>query len=93
LTRLMCDLGNGIFDASWLVANFDNLSPANTLTCLGTRQGQIAAACPMARDKVEDCLSNGPLVASGCLCEPCARFTLSLEVASGEGGTGHGLGR
>src|SRR5215470_17036467 len=27
----MSDLGNGIFDAAWLVANFDNLNPANTL--------------------------------------------------------------
>ena len=31
LDRLMSDLGNGVFDASWLVANFDNLNPANTL--------------------------------------------------------------
>jgi len=31
LDRLMSDLGNGIFDAAWLVANFDNLNPANTL--------------------------------------------------------------
>jgi len=30
LDRLMSDLGNGIFDAAWLVANFDNLNPANT---------------------------------------------------------------
>ena len=31
LDRLMSDAGNGIFDAAWLVANFDNLNPANTL--------------------------------------------------------------
>jgi hypothetical protein len=31
LDRLMSDLGNGVFDAAWLVANFDNLNPANTL--------------------------------------------------------------
>jgi len=31
LDRMMSDLGNGIFDAAWLVANFDNLNPANTL--------------------------------------------------------------
>jgi pimeloyl-ACP methyl ester carboxylesterase len=31
LDRLMSDLGNGIFDAAWLVTNFDNLNPANTL--------------------------------------------------------------
>jgi poly(3-hydroxyalkanoate) synthetase len=30
LDRLTSDLGNGIFDAAWLVANFDNLNPANT---------------------------------------------------------------
>src|SRR3974390_3358909 len=30
LDRLMSDMGNGIFDAAWLVANFDNLNPANT---------------------------------------------------------------
>ena len=31
LDRLMSDIGNGIFDAAWLVGNFDNLNPANTL--------------------------------------------------------------
>ena len=31
LDRMMSDMGNGIFDAAWLVANFDNLNPANTL--------------------------------------------------------------
>lgn len=31
LDRMTSDVGNGIFDASWLVANFDNLNPANTL--------------------------------------------------------------
>ena len=31
LDRLMSDVGNGTFDAAWLVANFDNLNPANTL--------------------------------------------------------------
>ena len=30
LDRLMSDMGNGIFDAAWLVGNFDNLNPANT---------------------------------------------------------------
>ncbi|PWT84313.1 MAG: hypothetical protein C5B58_04905 [Acidobacteria bacterium] len=29
--RMMSDIGNGIFDAAWLVGNFDNLNPANTL--------------------------------------------------------------
>ena len=29
--RMMSDVGNGLFDASWLVANFDNLNPANTI--------------------------------------------------------------
>jgi hypothetical protein len=31
LTALMCDLGAGIFDGSYLVSNFENLNPANTL--------------------------------------------------------------
>jgi pimeloyl-ACP methyl ester carboxylesterase len=31
LDRMMSDVGNGIFDAAWLVGNFDNLNPANTL--------------------------------------------------------------
>ena len=31
LDRMMSDMGNGTFDAAWLVANFDNLNPANTL--------------------------------------------------------------
>jgi pimeloyl-ACP methyl ester carboxylesterase len=30
LDRMMSDLGNGIYDAAWLVGNFDNLNPANT---------------------------------------------------------------
>ena len=31
LTRLTSDLSNGIFDGSWLVANFDSGKPSNTL--------------------------------------------------------------
>ena len=31
LTALMGDLGNGKFDGAWLVRNFENLNPANTL--------------------------------------------------------------
>ena len=30
LDRMMSDMGNGIFDAAWLVGNFDNLNHANT---------------------------------------------------------------
>ncbi|WFU75562.1 DUF3141 domain-containing protein [Bradyrhizobium sp. CB2312] len=30
LDRMMSDMGGGIFDAAWLVGNFDNLNPANT---------------------------------------------------------------
>ena len=31
LTALMGDLGNGKFDGAWLVSNFENLNPSNTL--------------------------------------------------------------
>jgi len=31
LTALVSDLGNGKFDGAWLVQNFENLNPANTL--------------------------------------------------------------
>ena len=31
LDRMTSDMGNGMFDAAWLVGNFDNLNPANTL--------------------------------------------------------------
>ncbi|MCW4646452.1 DUF3141 domain-containing protein [Pseudomonas aeruginosa] len=31
MTRLGSDLGNGRFDGAWLVGNFENLNPANTL--------------------------------------------------------------
>lgn len=31
LTELTSDLGNGLFDGAWLVQNFENLDPANTL--------------------------------------------------------------
>ncbi len=30
LDRMMSDIGDGAFDAAWLVGNFDNLNPANT---------------------------------------------------------------
>ena len=31
LTALTSDIGNGKFDGAWLVQNFENLNPANTL--------------------------------------------------------------
>jgi hypothetical protein len=31
LTALTSDLGNGVFDGTWLILNFDNLNPANWL--------------------------------------------------------------
>ena len=31
IARLMSDLGGGLFDGAWLISNFDNLNPANTL--------------------------------------------------------------
>ncbi len=31
MTRLLADLGNGMLDGAWLVQNFENLYPANTL--------------------------------------------------------------
>lgn len=31
LTHLLADVGNGKFDGAWLVQNFENLNPANTL--------------------------------------------------------------
>jgi pimeloyl-ACP methyl ester carboxylesterase len=31
LTALTSDIGNGLFDGAWLVQNFENLNPANTL--------------------------------------------------------------
>jgi hypothetical protein len=31
LESLACDIGHGLFDGAWLVANFENLNPANTL--------------------------------------------------------------
>jgi pimeloyl-ACP methyl ester carboxylesterase len=31
LTAMMGDLGNGKFDGAWIVSNFENLNPANTL--------------------------------------------------------------
>ena len=31
LATLTSDLGNGVFDGAWLVSNFENLNPANTL--------------------------------------------------------------
>nr|WP_298379020.1 DUF3141 domain-containing protein [uncultured Halomonas sp.] len=35
VTRLASDLGNGRFDGAWLVSNFENLNPANTLWTKG----------------------------------------------------------
>jgi hypothetical protein len=31
LTALACDLGGGKFDGAWLVQNFENQNPSNTL--------------------------------------------------------------
>lgn len=31
MTHLLADMGNGKFDGAWLVQNFENLNPANTL--------------------------------------------------------------
>jgi pimeloyl-ACP methyl ester carboxylesterase len=31
LASMMADLGNGVFDGAWLIQNFENLNPANTL--------------------------------------------------------------
>ncbi|MGD8498121.1 MAG: DUF3141 domain-containing protein [Chromatiales bacterium] len=31
MARMISDLGGGIFDGAWLISNFDNLNPANTL--------------------------------------------------------------
>jgi pimeloyl-ACP methyl ester carboxylesterase len=31
IARMVSDIGNGVFDGAWLVSNFDNLNPANTL--------------------------------------------------------------
>ena len=42
------DVGNGIFDASWLVANFDNLNPANTLW---TKQYNVWANPEQEKDR------------------------------------------
>ncbi len=45
---MMSDLGNGIFDAAWLVANFDNLNPANTLW---TKQYNVWANPEQEKDR------------------------------------------
>jgi len=31
IAGMVSDMGNGVFDGAWLVSNFDNLNPANTL--------------------------------------------------------------
>ncbi len=31
IARMISDLGGGLFDGAWLISNFDNLNPANTL--------------------------------------------------------------
>jgi pimeloyl-ACP methyl ester carboxylesterase len=43
LDRMMSDVGGGTFDAAWLVANFDNLNPANTLWTSNTTFGPTRA--------------------------------------------------
>jgi pimeloyl-ACP methyl ester carboxylesterase len=48
LDRMMSDIGNGIYDAAWLVANFDNLNPANTLW---TKQYNVWANPEQERDR------------------------------------------
>ena len=48
LDRMMSDIGNGIFDAAWLVANFDNLNPANTFW---TKQYNVWANPEQEKDR------------------------------------------
>jgi pimeloyl-ACP methyl ester carboxylesterase len=48
LDRMISDIGNGIFDAAWLVANFDNLNPANTLW---TKQYNVWANPEQEKDR------------------------------------------
>jgi pimeloyl-ACP methyl ester carboxylesterase len=48
LDRIMSDVGNGIFDAAWLVANFDNLNPANTFW---TKQYNVWANPEQEKDR------------------------------------------
>ena len=48
IARLMGDLGGGIFDGAWLVSNFDNLNPANTLW---TKQYNVWAAPEKEKDR------------------------------------------
>ena len=48
LDRMMSDMGNGIFDAAWLVANFDNLNPANTFW---TKQYNVWANPEQEKDR------------------------------------------
>ena len=48
LDRMTSDIGNGIFDAAWLVANFDNLNPANTFW---TKQYNVWANPEQEKDR------------------------------------------
>ena len=64
LASLAADLGNGIFDGAWLVQNFENLNPANTL--LGQvlqpvrQRRHRAAALPRVRALVGRLLPDEP---------------------------------
>ncbi|MGR9105841.1 MAG: DUF3141 domain-containing protein [Gammaproteobacteria bacterium] len=48
LTALTSDIGNGKFDGSWLVANFENLNPANTYW---TKQYNLWSKVDTERDR------------------------------------------
>ncbi len=48
LDRMTSDIGNGIFDAAWLVTNFDNLNPANTFW---TKQYNVWANPEQEKDR------------------------------------------
>jgi pimeloyl-ACP methyl ester carboxylesterase len=48
LDRMMSDIGGGIYDAAWLVANFDNLNPANTFW---TKQYNVWARPEQEKDR------------------------------------------
>ena len=49
------DLGNGKFDGAWLVSNFENLNPANTLW----RSSTISMRRSTARRRATWSSSNG----------------------------------
>ena len=73
LDRLMSDLGNGTFDAAWLVANFDNLNPANTLW---SKQYNVWSDSEQQTEPLSASSRSGGVISCYCAARKCSGWSI-----------------